>query len=174
MAKRSFDVPSFTATATADGATVLANGTFMGLASNATSGLQVSEIYIGGQATTSTVGVMQFARHMIVAVTPTTLVTPNSDGPLNSLATAAAAGGSVAFVGATTSPQRSTAITSARLNLSLNGFGGIVRWVAYPGEEWGIVGVSVNISESSLSCSNAGSSGSPLVGAHIIYESYAS
>ncbi len=46
----------------------------------------------------------------------------------------------------------------------------IVRWVAAPGEEWGITGVSVSVSGSTLSAYTGGSVG--LMGAHIIFEPF--
>jgi hypothetical protein len=170
MGKRSFQNPSWTATATADAATTLATNTHMTLGALATtSGLLVQEIEIGGQSGSSTVNIMMFARHQIVGVTPTILAAPQSDGPMHTLGQAAATG-NFAACAFTTPPQRSTATQSARLNLTFNGFGGIVRWQAAPFEEWGIVGTAVNISESSLSAFTGGASG--VVGSHIIYEAY--
>jgi hypothetical protein len=169
MAKRIFANPTWTPTATAD-TVALANSTHMTIAaSGATAGLQVLEIYEGGQATASAVNIMQFARNSTVGVIPTALAAPVSDGPADGR-TAALAAPPVSYVQAGTSPQRSAATTAARLNLSFNAFGGIVRWVAAPGEEWGITGVTVNISESSLSAFTGGSVG--LMGAHIVYEPF--
>lgn len=169
MAKRSFSAATYTPTATADTAN-LANSTYQAIAaSGATAGLNVIEIFIGGQASASSINLSQFARDSTVGATPTALAAPNSDGPMNTM-TAALAAVPITFVSAGTNPQRSAATTAARLLLSLNAFGGIVRWVAAPGEEWGIVGVSVNVSESSLSCFTGGSAG--LVGTHIIYEPF--
>jgi hypothetical protein len=166
MAKRSFQNPTWTPTATADG-NALANGTFMSIgASSATHGVNVLEIYIGGQASASSVNIMMFARDSTLGGSLTALAAPVSDGPLDSrTATTSLA---LIATAAGTSPQRSATTTSSRLNLSLNAFGGIVRWVAAPGEEWGITGVTVSISESSLSAFTGGSVG--LIGAHIIYE----
>lgn len=169
MAKRSFQVTTFTPTATAD-TTNLANGTFMSIgASGATAGLNVIEIYQGGQASASSINIMQFARDSTLVGTPTALAAPNSDGPFDTR-TAALAAVPITAVSAGTSPQRSAATTAARLNLSFNAFGGIVRWVAAPGEEWGITGVTVNVSESSLSAFTGGSVGA--MGAHIVYEPF--
>jgi hypothetical protein len=169
MAKRSFSAATWTPTATAD-TTNLANSTFMAIgASGATAGLNVLEIYIGGQASASSINIMQFARDSTLAATPTALAAPNSDGPLDTR-TAALAAVPITCVQATTVPQRSAATTAARLSLSLNTFGGIIRWVAAPGEEWGITGVTVNISESSLSAFTGGSVGA--IGAHVIYEPF--
>lgn len=167
MARRSFQVSTFTPTATAD-ATNLANTTYMAIgAANATSGVSVIEIYMGGQAAASSLNFMNFARDSTLGATLTALASPNSDGPLNTLTPAAQVGG-LTFVGATTNPQRSNTTTSAKLNLAFNAFGGIVRWVAAPGEEWGIIGVTVSVSESSLSCNTGTTAGA--MGAHIIYE----
>ena len=166
MAKRIFSVQSFTPTAVAD-TTNLTNLAYMAIgASGAATGMTIMEIYIGGAATASTVNTMVFARDSTLGGTLTALPAGSSDGPADSR-TAALAAVPLTFTGATTIPQRSAATTAARLNLTHNAFGGIVRWVSAPGEEWGITGVTVNISESSLSCVG---SGGGLVGAHIVYE----
>lgn len=169
MAKRSFQVATFTPTATADNS-ALANATYMAIgAGSATQMLNVLEIYIGGQAASAGINIMQFARDLVLAATPTALAAPNGDGPLNG-ATAALAAPPITNVAAATGPSRTNTATTARLNLTHNPFGGIVRWVAAPGEEWTIIGQTVSISESSLSCFTGGSVGA--VGAHIIYEPF--
>ncbi len=171
MAKRSLQVPTFTPTAVGD-TTAITNNTFIALgAVTATSGGLVSEVYIGGQASASSINIMMFARDSTLGATPTALAAPASDGPLNSLTIPpTVASTMLGFNFAGTAPQRAASTTAARLNLSLNAFGGIVRWVAYPGEEWGIVGTATSFSESSLSAFTGGSVG--LIGAHIIYETY--
>jgi hypothetical protein len=169
MAKRIFSVPTFTPAALAD-VINLTNGAYLAIgASGATAGLLVSEIYQGGLNTSSAVNLNMFARDHIIGATPTALAAPNSDGPMSTM-TAALAATPITYVGATTIPQRSTLTSAARLNLSFNSFGGIVRWVAYPGEEWGIIGVSVDVSESTLSGYTG--SGAGLQGAHIVYEPF--
>lgn len=171
MGKRSFQNPTWTPAATAD-TTNLVNSNFMAIgASAATTGLLISEIYMGGQAGSSSPSIMVFARDSTLMATITALAGPVSDGPLNTLSPAAQTG-SLTGVQAGTAPQRSALTTSARLNLSFNAFGGIVRWVAYPGEEWGIVGITASISESSLSAFTGGTVG--LLGSHIVYETYSS
>lgn len=168
MSKRVFGVATFTPTATAD-TTNFTNGTYMALAAAAAgAGLLVSEIFIGGQASASSVNLMQFSRDSTVGASTAALAAPNSDGFVNPALASALSAGMVPFVAATTAPQRSAAIGQARLHLNLNAFGGIVRWVAYPGEEWWITGVTVNTSESSLSAFTGGSVGA--IGAHIVYE----
>jgi hypothetical protein len=168
MSKRVMGVPTFTATATADHATTLANGTYVGIAAvAATNRCKVSEIYMGGQSAASNVNIMMFARHQTIAATLAALAAPNSDGPMNGLTqvvTSACRG----FVGATTPPSRSVGTTEARLNLTYNSFGGIVRWVAPPDGEWFITGVTTLVSESSLSAYTGGGGG--VMSAHIVYE----
>lgn len=171
MAKRVFQQATWTPTATADGGTnFLANTTYMAIeAANASQGLNVIEIYEGGQASASSINIMQFARSVTFGTTPTALASPNGDGPMNTL-TSPLATVPLTYVAASTGPARSSVSTQARLNLTLNTFGGIVRWVAAPGEEWGIVGVTASISGSSLSAFTGGSAG--LLGAHIVYEPF--
>lgn len=164
--KRLFGANAWSPTATAD-TTNLANGTYMAIAASATTSLRIGEIFIGGQASASSINIMQFARDVVVGASVAALVAPNSDGPLNGFAnpfTTAV----VTYVAATTAPQRSSAITAARLHLSLNTFGGIIRWAARPDEEWWITGVAVNVSESSLSAFTGGSVGN--IAAHLLYE----
>lgn len=165
MAKRVFQVSTWTPTAQADG---VLTGSYQALTGGtSTQNLTVIEIYMGGQAGASSVNVMTFARSSTVGITPTALSTPNSDGPMHG-ATAPLAAVPIAYVAATTAPNRSPAVTIARLNLTFNSFGGIVRWVAAPGEEWTIVGNAVNVSESVLSAQTGGTAGA--LGSHIIYE----
>lgn len=168
MAKRIFNANAWTPTATND-TTNLANATYQAIgASGASAGLNVLEIYIAGEAAASTVNNMHFARDSTLGGTLTALAAPNADGPMDSR-TAALAAVPLTFVSAGTNPQRSAATTAARLMLGHNAFGGIVRWVAAPGEEWGITGVTVNISESSLSCIT---SGGGTVSSHLVYEPF--
>jgi hypothetical protein len=169
MAKWSFQVPTYSPAGVSD-ATLMTNANFMAIQGGAaTQSMNVIEIMLGGQSTSSNAMFMQFARDSSVAQTPTALAGPNSNGPLNT-ATAALAAPQVAFVAATTNPLRSAATSAARLNLSFNAFGGIVRWVAAPGEEWQILGVAVTAGESSLSNYAGGATGA--LSSHIIYEPF--
>lgn len=169
MAKRIFQAATFTPTAQADGG-ALTNATYMGIgAGSATQMLNIVEIYEGGQASASSINIMQFARDLVLSVIPTALAAPNGDGPASG-ATAALAAPPITFVAAGTGPSRTNTALTARLNLSFNAFGGIVRWVAAPGEEWTIIGQTASISESSLSAFTGGSVG--LMGAHIVYEPF--
>lgn len=169
MADRIFGVPTFSPTATNDGS-ALANATYMALiAGTALQGLLVKEIYVGGQATSSTVNQMLFARSSTVGVTPTALAAPNSDGAKNGFSTATSTVAK-SYVAAATGPLRSATTTQPKLNLSHNAFGGIVKWQGDPngtGGYWMIFGVTADISESVLSCLT---NGGGAVGAHIVYE----
>lgn len=168
MSRRTFQVPTFTATATADHATTLANGTYLGLSAvAATNRAEITEIYMGGQSAASNVNLMMLARHNTIAATLTALAAPNSDGPMDGLTqvvTSAVRG----FVAATTPPTRSAGTAEARLALTYNSFGGIVRWMAAKGEGWFITGITTLVSESSLSAYTGGGGG--VMGAHLIYE----
>ena len=168
MSRRSFQVPTFTATATAD-TTNLADATYLGLtAGGATNRCEVTEIYMGGQSAASNVNIMMFARNSQISGTKTALAAPNSDGPMDGL-TQAVTTPALGFVAATvTVPQRSATTTNARLALTYNSFGGIVRWMANKGDGWAITGVTASVSESSLSAFTGGGNG--VMGAHILYE----
>lgn len=168
MSKRVFQAQTYTPTAQND-TTALTSSTYQAInAGSSTQSLSVMEIYMGGAASASAINYMNFSRSSTIGIIPTALAAPNSDGPLYGFA-AAVTTVPVAFVAAGTGPQRAATTTLARLNLTFNSFGGIVRWVAAPGEEWGIVGQAVNVSESILSAGpTAGSVG--VMGSHIIYE----
>jgi len=167
MAKRSFKVSTFTPVAVAD-TTAMTGAGYLGLqGGSSTQLINLIEVYMGGQAGASSPSIMIVARDSTVAVTPTALSTGNSDAALNP-STAALAAPPASFVTAGTQPQRSA--TLGLLNLSFNAFGGIVRWVAAPGEEIGILGNTASLGEVSLSAFTGGTPG--LTGAHFIYEPF--
>ena len=163
MAKRSFANKSWTPVAVADAATMTANGACFLQGSSATARFVISEVYMGGLASAQAPSLMTLSRDSTVAATSITLGTNGSDAPLdvNSGSAAMTTGFS-----ATTMPQRSA--TLQLLDLAYNAFGGIVRWVAYPGEEVSVYGNAVNVGEVSLSCFTGGTPG--LMSSHIVYE----
>jgi len=169
MSKRIFQVSSFTPTQQADG--VLSAGTFAALkAGSATDILKIGKVLLQGQASSSAVTATCLARSSTLAVTPTALALPNTDAPAN-IAAITVTTVPVALVAASTGPNRSAAVTIARLNLSFNAFGGIIQWQTNPGseEEWVSVGVATTSnSETVLSSANVGTAG--LIGADIFYE----
>ena len=167
MAKWSFEVGTFTPIAVAD-ATNFTDGGYMALQGGSTTQLiDILEVYMGGQATVSSPSIMLLAQDLVVGATLTTLVTPNSVGPLHQ-SSAALAAPPVGFIASTTKPQRTTAITKPKLNLSFNAFGGVVLWRAAPGEEFTIIGNAASGGEVSLSAFTGGTPG--LMGAHFVFE----
>lgn len=165
MAKWSFKSSTWTPVAVADAAAMTSAG-FMALqGGSATQFINVIEVYLGGQAGASSPSLMQFQRDSTVGATLTALTTGESNGALHP-STAALAAPPQPFTQSTTKPQRAAA--GAGLNLSYNAFGGIVRWVAAPGEEIGILGNTQPLGEMSLSAYTGGTPG--LTGAHVIYE----
>lgn len=168
MAKRLFHATNWTPTATAD-ATNLANGTYMALqGGTSTQLINLLEVMINGQATTSAPTMLQVARDSTVMATPTALSAPNGDGPMHP-STAALAAAPVSAVSAGTNPQRSNATSQGRLELGLNAFGGIMKWNPYtPDMAFSILGNTASLGEISLSAYTGGSVGN--VSAHFIYE----
>jgi len=164
MAKRSFSNPNWTPTAVGDTATMTANGACFLNGSSATTNITHTEWYIGGQGGASNPMLFVVARDSTIAATSITLGTNGKDAPLAPQAIAAAQGSGFS---ATTMPQR--AATLHLIQLSMNGFGGIVRWVAPPGGEVFSYGSAVNVGELSLSAFTGGTVGA--VATHWIYES---
>ena len=166
MAKRSFAVRTLTPTATADAAN-LVNDTHLGVMQGgaATQRNQISEIQLGGQAGASAPTIIVAGMNSTAATA--ILVGIGEEAPLDS-ATAALAAPVVIGTTATILPQRSATLGHI-LQLSFNAFGGIVRWLAAPGEELGMVGLAVNTGSFSLSAFTGGVPG--LMSSHIIYES---
>lgn len=166
MAKWSFSNANWTPTAVAAAATQTANGACFLQGGSSTQAILTSEIYIGGQAGASAVNDMVVSRDSTVAVTAITLGTNGKNAALDP-ATAALAAAQVPGFSATTMPQASA--TLQLLALTLNAFGGIVRWVAYPGEELRTVGNTASLGELSLSCSSL--TGTPgAIATHWVYE----
>ncbi len=165
MAKRSFNVISWTPTPVGDTASMTASG-FMGLmGGSSTQKLTVFEVFMGGAAGSAAPMLMTLARDSTVNITPTALTTAQKDAAFDP-STAALSAAPVSFVAASTEPQRSS--TLGLLAIPFNAFGGIVRWLAAPGEEIGVLGNTASLGEVSLSAYTGGTAG--LMGSHIIYE----
>jgi hypothetical protein len=166
MTKRIFSVSTYTPTQQADG--LLTSNTYMGIApSAATQQVVVTEIYQAGQASASAYNASCLAYASTVSASRTAMALPAAVGYVNGNASVLSTP-EVTFVAATTNPTRSSATSVARLRLGFNAFGGIVRWVAAPSEEWIGYGTAVNVGEFSLSCENTGTAGAQ--GTSIIYE----
>src|SRR3972149_4090102 len=125
MAQYSHSAAGWTPIDHADGASSLANASYQALRTTAASTLRVVEVFIGGEATASTVNRMALRRLSTNAGTPTNQV----PAALNSLSAASVSQG---YVAATTGP--TIASTVHPLHFAFNAFGGVVRWGAAPGE----------------------------------------
>ncbi len=167
MAKWAFKVATFSPLAAADDADLTVS-TYMGLVGNpATQRYDVTEVYMGGQATSSAPLYMILARSgKNGASTAVSTMAGGNQAPLDTAATVAAS--SVVFTSSVTKSQRAS--NAGLLNLTFNGFGGIVRWVAPPGSEIKQLGTAVSTGELTLSA-YTGSIAAP-IGAHVIYEAY--
>jgi hypothetical protein len=132
----------------------------------------VLEILISGTSSASTIGAFGLVRCSTSAATPTTLVTPNTEGPMYPNATALTT--TIGFgITATTPPIPSNAVTNAILNLGLNTFGGIIRWNAAPTQQWQLMSnVTVGQCSVLINMTASGGSATAPANAHIMYEPY--
>jgi hypothetical protein len=127
--------------------------------------IKVPEIFLVGANPFGSLNIMVFARDMTPGGLPATLISPASNGPLDPF-TAPLASPPHAYTSSSGGlPHRAT---TAKLNLSFNGWGGLLCWQAAPDEEWGIFGTAPTVGESSLSGFIGTDNG--LMGCHIIYE----
>jgi hypothetical protein len=165
MAKRVFKTASFTPVAVADAANFTNLGYMALLGGSSTQRTIIDEVYMGGLASASAPTLMIVGRDSTVGATLTALTTGESDAASDP-ATAALAAPVQPFTQSTTKPQRSSTLSLG--NLSFNAFGGIVRWVPAPGQEWTMLGNTASFGEISLSAFTGGTPG--LMGSHIIYE----
>lgn len=160
---------SWTPVPVADGANNFTDNGYTALqGGSATQRGNILEVYEGGQATSSNANWMVLARDQVVAVTAITAGTNGKAPQPLDTASAALAAPPLTVGASTTKPQRSA--TLYLLNLSFNAFGGIVRWVAAPGEEIGYLGNAANAGEISLSAFLG--SGTGLMGSHFVFEPF--
>lgn len=165
MARWSFKKSTWTTNAVADTVNYT-DGAYVAIqGGSSTQKHIISEVYVGGQATSSAPQYLIFSRDSTVGVTLTALSTGESNAALDP-STAALAAPPLPFTASTTKPQRSASL--GLLNLTFNAFGGIVRWVAGLGNEIGLLGNTASLGEVSLSGYTGTTAG--LVGSHIIYE----
>lgn len=157
----SANAQAFTPVAVADATNFTSAGFFALQGGVSTQVNRITEIYMGGQATSSAPTPMILARDSTVGATLSVgLVVPTNP------AAVLIANPPVAFTTATTKPQRSA--TLQLLQLGFNAFGGIVRWVAAPGYEIGMLGAAASFGEISLSCMTGGTPGS--LTPHMMFE----
>lgn len=166
MARWTATLNNWTPAAIAD-TTNLTTLQFMALqGGSSTQRLQLIEVYMGGLAGASAPAQMILSRDSTVFAGATSNAVKNAS--LDPATAALAAPPLAQNVGSTTLPQRSS--TLYLLTLAFNAFGGIVRWVAAPGEEIGILGNTQPNGEVSLSSASTGTPG--LMSSHFIYEPF--
>lgn len=164
MARWSALKNNWTPVAVAD-ATNFTDGGYMAIqGGSATQRVNLLEVYMGGLAAAAAPAQMLLARDSTVGATSLTgVLTTALDA-----STAALAAPPPAFSASTTKPQRSA--TAQLLALAFNAFGGVVRWVAAPGQEIGLITATASAGEISLSSASGGTPG--LMGSHFIYEPF--
>lgn len=121
--------------------------------------LEISEVYIGGQSTSSTPTAFKLARDSTVAVTISGNTLALGDA-------ASTAPGTVPLFGnaSSTKPQRSS--TLVLLSPSIDTYGGVMRWVAHPKHKISTVGNTASLGEISLSSA----AGAGISSGHVIFE----
>jgi hypothetical protein len=170
MAKWSFQVVTQSpAAGVADNTNEGASGFWNLVGGSATQYIKVQEIQLNGQAVATSANILVWSRDTTAAGTPTALATPNSIGPMDAN-TAALGAPAVGTVAATTGPFRSNSASVGKLNLSMNAFGGILRWQAAPDEEWGMYGSAATNAGGDSSLSSFTGSGTGAIGFHCVFE----
>jgi hypothetical protein len=162
MAQWTASKNNWTPTAVADTTAFTDNGYMALQGGTTTQRVIVSELYLGGLAGASAPAQMIVSRDSTVGVTALTGVLTEGKDP----SSAALGSPPLAFSASTTKPQRSA--TRQLLMLGFNAFGGVVRWVAPPGGELGLLGNTASLGEISLSHASTGTPG--LLSAHLVYE----
>lgn len=164
MARWSALKNNWTPTAVGDALAFTDSGYMALQGGSASQRVNILEVYMGGLAGASAPAQMLLSRDVVVGATALTgvLTTPLDPN------TAALAAPPPGFSASTTKPQRSS--TLQLLALGFNAFGGVIRWVAAPGQEIGLFGTAINFGEISLSSAATGTPG--LMTSHFIYEPY--
>lgn len=140
-----------------EGATPTAGNVLLALVTDANEIARVTEIAIGGEATSSTVN------RMVVRRSTTNGTTPTAQTPAKFSYTSQA---TIIAANTTFTGEPTTAALPGLWTFALNVFGGVVRWVAAPGQELYIEGATAGASEISLESS----SGTGVVSCQIIFE----
>jgi hypothetical protein len=168
MAKRVTSNAGITPAAVADGVAFTSGQQFADYyGASATQRTVFFEFYMGGLAGASSPTPMIVSRDSVLAVGAGSFSgTVGADNNMASGTAALAAPLNVGNVFATSYNTRT--LVNHLINLSFNAFGGIVRWVAAPGEEITITGNTAALGTLCLSCFTGGTPG--LLGGHVIYE----
>lgn len=174
MAKRIF-MTNLTWATQALNAAVAGTNTMNIQGTTATQIVDIDECLISGLATASTIGNFTVVPMSTMGATFAALVAPNSDGVMQSNATPVVQN---TYISATTQPIPSNAVTAPHLNLSINTFGGIVRWNAAPTQQFTMIGNAVfaagppSTFGGAILLNLSTSGASTPAQAHIIYEPY--
>lgn len=165
MAKYSGVWSGITATATSAGANNLVDSTypFALQGGGSTQRNVISEVYIGGEDTAATPTRFVLARDDVQVASGTKggITAALLDGSATAPGTAP-----LCFnTAATNKPQRGTT-PAYLLGVTFNTFGGVIRWVAAPGNEIAVVGNTAGLGEVSLSSF----SGAGKTSGHVIFE----
>jgi hypothetical protein len=175
MAKRVFSTQNVLGPLNALGA-LATTGTYMSVKTTAlaAAGLcDVLEVLISGNASSSNIGGFFLCRASALSSGTVTLAAPNSDGLMLASGTALSATIVAATGYGTTQSTISNATTDAKLNLTLNAFGGIIRWNAAPTQQWQLSGTAAPGAETVLSNITGGNAQAGATSnAHILYEPY--
>lgn len=155
---------NWTPTAVADTTNFTDSGYMAIQGGSSTQRINLLEVYMGGLASASAPAQMLLARDSTVGATSLSGVLVAALDP----ATAALAAPPLGLSASTTKPQRSA--TLQLLALGFNAFGGVVRWVAAPGQEIGLLGNTASLGEISLSHASGGTPG--LMSSHFIIEPF--
>lgn len=157
MAKYTAAAAGWTPIAHADAASSLASNSYQAVRTTTASTIRVTEVMIGGEATSSTVNRMALRRLSTNATTPTDIA-PAPHNPLSLAST------SQGYVAASTGP--TIASTGHLLNLAFNAFGGVVIWKSDFGE--GLWATAQTAPNGQLVLDSI--SGTGLVSTHLIFE----
>lgn len=172
MAKRTFQVANLSfATATALGSAAT-SGQYMAIkGGSSTQFIDILEVMVQGLSAASAVFGGLLARVSTVETgAQTALTSPNSDGPNNPATAALAAPPQTFIAAATTQPTPSSAASDTKLPVSINAFGGALRWNAAPTQQWSQVGNTATLGESILFNSTSAGGQSSNCNVSIIYE----
>lgn len=142
-----------------EGVTPVAGNVLLALISGADEAYRVTEVSVGGEATSSTVNRMVVRR----STTNGSTATAQTPAELAILGPASVIDGATTFM---TEP--TTAAAPGLWTYALNVFGGVVRWVAAPGQEIYGYGNTAGNNEVSLESS----SGTGVISCQVLYEEY--
>ncbi len=164
MSRYGAAIPTWTTGTGVADATQIPDGNYHDIQSGGASQRnEVREIYIGGQATSAAAALFVFGR----LTTLCTSLTATRLAALDAQASPQTTGPTAFGTCGTSKPSRNTT-SGCLLNLSMNLFGGIVRWYAGPDEVISFHSLTAPNADISLNLFTGSTSGS--VGTNIVFE----